>query len=195
MSARPPVRGVAAELSLEVVTRAQRGDRAAQEQVLLRYARVLHRLAVTTLPGFDAEELTQAMLARLLEVLPRFDVRGAAKLTTWVFSIAHRFLIDERRRFRPALVAVEKVTVVAETDASSGAWRGQVRVALERALASLPEEQRRPLVLVHVFDHPLEEVARVEGVPVGTIKSRLFRARVAMAQALGPEFAAELNHG
>ncbi|MBL8909514.1 MAG: RNA polymerase sigma factor, partial [Archangium sp.] len=186
----PPLRPENAELSREVVVRAQQGDRAAQSEVLRRYVRVLHRLAVTTGAGHDAEELVQAMLTRLLEVLPRFEVNGPAKLTTWVFTIAHRYLLDQQKRVRPKLVAVENAAALeAPVDLLGAAWRAEVRSALERALKTLPDEQRRPLVLVHVFDHPLDEVAVVEGVPVGTIKSRLFRARVAMAAVLGPQFA------
>lgn len=183
-----------AELPREVIERACRGDRAAMTEVLRRYVKPLHRLVRITSPSFDSEELTQALLARLIEVLPRFDPRGTATLTTWVFTVAHRFLLDERKRFRPKLVPVRDEADVAD-DGATHVWRAELRKALDRALSSLPEEQRRPLVLVHVFDHVLDDVAKVEGVPVGTIKSRLFRARVALARELGPQFVEELRHG
>lgn len=184
------------ELPREVVERARRGDRAALAQVLSRYVKVLHRLARSSSPAVDAEELTQAMLAKLVEVLPRFEPAGPATLTTWVMTVAHRFLLDERKRFRPVLVPVDSLaSAAAEGTVEQGLWRREVGDALELALSRLPEEQRRPLVLVHVLEHSVEEVAKVEGVPVGTIKSRLFRARVALGRALGPSFAEELRHG
>ncbi|MGV3624676.1 MAG: RNA polymerase sigma factor [Archangium sp.] len=183
-----------AELPREVVERACRGDRSAMSEVLSRYATPLHRLVRITLPAFDVDELTQALLARLVEVLPRFDPRGPATLTTWVFTVAHRFLLDERKRFRPKLVPGPDEPSTAD-DGAQHAWRTELRGALEAALGKLPEEQRRAVVLVHVFDHALEEVAQVEGVPVGTIKSRLFRARVALARDLGPQFGEELRRG
>lgn len=183
-----------AELPREVVERACRGDRSAMTDVLQRYVKPLHRLVRITLPSFDAEELTQALLTKLVEVLPLFDPRGTASLTTWVFTVAHRFLLDERKRFKPKLVPVRDEADVAD-DGAKHVWRAELRSALDRALTTLPEDQRRPLVLVHVFDHALEVVAKVEGVPVGTIKSRLFRARVALARELGPQFVEELRHG
>lgn len=130
--------------------RAQRADREAQAEVLRRYTRLLHRLVVTTCPAKDEHDLVQSLLARLLEVLPRFEPNGPAKLTTWVFTIAHRFLLDVKKRARPKLVAVEDARLEAPVDLLGGAWRAEVRTALERALKTLPDEQRRPLVLVHV---------------------------------------------
>lgn len=183
-----------AELPRDVIERACRGERAAMSEVLQRYVKPLHRLVRITLPSFDSEELTQALLARLVAVLPRFEPRGSATLTTWVFTVAHRFLLDERKRFRPRLVSPGEEADGAD-DGARYVWRAELRSALERALTTLPEEQRRPLVLVHVFDHALDEVAMVEGVPVGTIKSRLFRARVALARELGPQFVEELRDG
>ncbi len=184
------------ELPREVVERARRGDRAALTQVLARYAKVLHRLARISSPGTDAEELAQAMLAKLVEVLPRFEPDGPATLTTWVMTVAHRFLLDERKRFRPVLVSADALSSTPSgDDVEQGTWRREVGDALEHALSRLPQEQLRPVVLVHVFEHSVEEVADVEGVPVGTIKSRLFRARVALGRALGPTFAEELRHG
>lgn len=182
------------ELSADVIVRACRGERDAMGEVVRRYVKPLHRLVRTTLPHVDSEDVTQALLARLVEKLPRFDPNGVATLTTWVFTVAHRFLLDERKRFKPQLVSASKL-VADSDDGVRHAWRSEVREALQRALITLPEEQRRPVVLVHVFDHSLDEVARVEGVPVGTIKSRLFRARVALARELGPQFVEELRHG
>ncbi len=186
-----------AELPPDVIQRATRGDRTALGDVLRRYVKPLHRLVRLSLPTSDVDELTQTLLARLVEVLPRFDPRGPATLSTWVFTIAHRFVLDERKRFKPTLVPVDTLETHAhaEAEGETTTARTQLRDALERALATLPDEQRRPVVLVHVFDHSLDEVAAVEGVPVGTIKSRLFRARVALSRALGPEFLEDHRHG
>ncbi|MFO0594028.1 MAG: RNA polymerase sigma factor [Myxococcaceae bacterium] len=185
------------ELDPPVVARAVDGDRLAQRQVVERYVKPLHRLVQTSLGALEADDVTQALLARVLEALPRFDPRGPATLTTWVFTVAHRFVLDHRKKAALRVVPLDEANAVpdAQPGADASARRAEWRTKLEAALGTLPDEQRRPLVLVHVFDHPLDEVAQVEGVPVGTIKSRLFRARVAMAQSLGPAFAEELNDG
>lgn len=186
-----------AELPSDVVRRAQAGDRSAREVVLRRYAAVLHGLVRRTLPGGDVEELTQALLGRVLEVLPRFDPRGSATLTTWIFSVSHHFLIDQRRKSHLVVAPLEAADVVPDPrpDPLSRAWTGQLRDVLESAIARLPVEQRRVLVLVHIYEQPLVEVAEREGVPVGTVKSRLFRARATLAQWLGPQLDEEVRHG
>lgn len=182
-----PRRAVPAELPAEVVLRARAGHRAAQSEVVARYTGVLRALVRRVAQGSDVDELTQSLLQKLLEALPRFDPKGPAKLTTWVFTLAHHFLIDSRRRARLSLVPlVEAEAVVDSANPHADAERGELRVALEAAIARLPEEQRRVFVLAQLYEHPLDEVARVEGVPVGTVKSRLFRARASLAMWLGP---------
>jgi len=139
--------------------------------------------------GADPEDLTQALLAHLLVVLPQFDPEdGRATLTTWVFTIANRWLIDQRRRRQLELVPLNEAELVRDPAPSPEAHRAatELRGALEQAIATLPEAQRRSFVMAHVHDQPLEALAQAEGVPLGTIKSRLFRARAALAKLLGP---------
>jgi RNA polymerase sigma-70 factor (ECF subfamily) len=174
------------ELDTETIHRAQRGDRLAQAALLRRYAPILHAVIRRTWPGGDGEELTQILCERLLRVLDRFDTGGAASLATWVFTVAHRWLIDERRRrhlaVAPLADAVHLETSAPRPDAL--VEQSELRAALESAISALPEAQRRVFVLAHVHEQPLELVAEVEGVPVGTVKSRLFRARAELASSL-----------
>lgn len=176
------------DVDAHTLVRAQRGDRHALGVVLARFAGPLHAFLRRAWPGGDSEELAQAVLARLVEVLPRFDPRGPATLSTWVFTVAHRWLIDERRRRHLTVAPLSEGLDVA--DASPGpdavVERRQLRESLEAAIARLPEAQRRVFVLAHVHHQPLEAIAEVEAVPVGTVKSRLFRARAALALDLGP---------
>jgi RNA polymerase sigma-70 factor, ECF subfamily len=189
------VRRVLPELSNEVVARAQGGDRAAQTEVLKRYAGPLHGFIARTWPRVDAEEMTQVLLQRLLVVLPKFEFGGSASLSTWVFSVAQHFLIDEQRKQKPQLVPLHAANQVVDgqRDAVSVVWRQQVRSALDDAIGKLPPEQARVVVLVHLYEQPLEAVAEVEGVPLGTIKSRLFRARASLAARLGPTLLKDLS--
>lgn len=186
-----------AELSADVVARAQRGDRNAQTLVLERYAPMLFQL-VRRIAGrsADTDSLTQSLLQRLLQVLGRFDPAGPAKLTTWVYTVSHHFLIDELRKNRLALVPLDSSHDLADlrADPHSDLWRSQVRSALEVAIERLPMDQRRVFVLVHLHEHPLEAVAEAEGVPLGTVKSRLFRAKARLARELGPHLGEGDDH-
>ena len=179
--------------------RAQRGEPAAQRELLLRYAGVLRGLVQRVSPGpaSEVDELTQAALHRLLEALPKFDVAGSAKLTTRVFSVVHHFLIDISRKRHLRAVPLDEAAN--EVDVRESPFevvaRSELRTALEDAIALLPTDQRRVFVMAHVLDQPLEIVAQTEGVPVGTIKSRLFRARALLATQLGPHLVSGGHHG
>ncbi len=175
------------ELDAATVQSARRGDRAAQDAFLRRYAGPLHALLRRSgIP--NADDAVQELLAKLLAVLPRFDPAGAAMLTTWVFTVAHRWLLDQRKRRYLSLVPLEQALAIA--DPRPGADRlleqKQMTEALEGAIARLPDEQRRVFLLAQVHQQPMEALSRIEGVPVGTIKSRLHRARAQLVALLGP---------
>lgn len=181
------------ELDPLTVRRAQAGDRRAQEEFLTRYVHGLHAFVRRSGAPGDPDDLTQELLGKLLQVLPRFTPGGPATLSTWVFTIAHHWLLDEKKRRHLSLAPLDDGLAVA--DATPGpqaaAEAKQLSVALEQAIETLPEAQRRVFVLAHVHEQPLEAVADVEGVPLGTIKSRLHRARAALVAALLPRFREE----
>lgn len=136
----------------------------------------------------QTEDELQGLFTHLLEVLPRFRAEGPAALTTWVHTVAQRWLLMQRRRSEPTLVALEGGLEVADAaqPADVAVQGRQLSQLLESALSRLPDEQRRAFVLTAIHLRTLESVAEAESVPVGTIKSRLHRARVALVLALGP---------
>ena len=101
----------------------------------------------------------------------------------WVRTTAYRLAVSRWRRTtrgrRPADRALAPPAITAPPNESY--------VALVSALRQLPEAQRQALVLHHVCDLPVVEVAREAGVPEGTVKARLSRGRVALAALLSPE--------
>lgn len=111
------------------------------------------------------------------------DRRGS--LGGWIQTIAARRLIDRhrRRQVRP-LFGAAPLPELAAPEADPGA-DPLSRARLEQALAALPEVQRRLVVLHHVHDEGVDALSALEGVPVGTIKSRLSRARAALLRLLG----------
>lgn len=172
----------------DILRQAQRGEAAAQAAFLREVgplvAALIHRLGARR----DAEDQLHDIFAHLLEVLPRFDARGPAQLTTWVFSVAHRWLLMQRRKAQLTLVPLEGG--LSQPSASAGADSyvegRQLNALLEAELARLPEDQRRTFVLTQLHQQPLEEVAAAEGVALGTVKSRLHRARAQLILRMGP---------
>lgn len=164
--------------------RPPRGTRRAGEipSALRRPDALLKRSGIANL-----EDAVQEVLAKLLGVLPQFDPHGTARLTTWVFTVAHRWLLDQRKRRHLILVSLDEAAAIA--DPRPGPDRlvehKQLADALEVAISRLPDEQRRVFLLAQIHQQPMEELARTEGVPIGTIKSRLHRARAQLVALLG----------
>ena len=128
----------------------------------------------------DAEEVCQEAWARLVV---RWDrVRGYDDPEAWVRGVAVRLLISRRRRRTVAARFLPLLASRSVVDAPTGA-----ALDLSAALSTLPLEQRAVVVLHHALDLPVEEVALVLEIPVGTVKSRLSRGRAALAAVLTEE--------
>jgi len=136
----------------------------------------------------DPEDAYQEVWEKVFRALPDFDEAGPASIRTWLAVVTHRHLVDRHRRrgARGQLVALDGH----EPDDPSPSAEARVdarrrRDRLEAAVARLPEGQRRVVVLHHLAELPLEEIAAAEGVAVGTVKSRLHRGRGRLAELLG----------
>ena len=166
-----------------LIQRAKRGDSVATDTLLRMHydsvRAVCHRIVVNKA---DAEDATQHALISIVRALPGFD--GRAKFSTWVYRIATNAALDEVRRIRrrPTPTDIDATFVLPVAD-GTGAVEAQMDVA--QALALLPEEYRTTLVLRHVADLDYEEIAEIQGVPVGTVRSRLARGRAQLAEILG----------
>lgn len=144
---------------------------------LRRYARSL----VFDVAG--ADDLVQTTLERALLHWHQFDHQR--ELLVWLMSIAHNAFLDQRRR-DSRLSIVEPSEVEAEQDAQRmdpGADVG-LRLDLMAALERLSPEQREPLLLVTVEQFSYAECAQALGIPIGTVMSRISRARVALREHL-----------
>jgi RNA polymerase sigma-70 factor (ECF subfamily) len=122
----------------------------------------------------EAEELTQDVFVHIWE--KRRQYRDEGSLGGWVHRVAvnlvlNRLRSDRRRRGRLEVVAAES------SDASSGPRRPEDRVALERAIADLPERARAVLVLYDIDGYAQLEIAQMMQTSVGTVKAQLHRAR------------------
>lgn len=167
------------------VARVVAGDALAWRALVARYGPLIWSLCRRLDP--DPEDAAQEVWEKVHRGLPRFDPAGSASLATWLTVLTHRHLVDRhrRRRARGEAAPLEDALLDPSPSAELRLSDARALLGLEAALGSLPEEQRRVVVLHHHHGLPLEQIAADEGVPVGTIKSRLHRGRARLALALG----------
>ncbi len=156
--------------------------------VMLRVARSL------SASDADAEDLVQESLIRAYRGLDRFDGRHPR---AWLLTILRNTNINLHRRQRPVLADDWELTHAArpafgsaeQASAEDSFVAEELDAALGQALAGLDPRFRSAMVLVDIHDLSYAEAAAVLGVPVGTVMSRLSRARDRVRRALGPSFA------
>ncbi len=177
------------DLDAATVEACRRGDAAAFRRLVEVYQRPVIGLCVA-LAGSEGEDLAQETFVRVHRALPRFDPQGAASLRGWILCIARRLCRDRaralRRRGEPASdAALETVSDRSGRADPARALEDADRIArLRRALAALPDEQRAVVALFEWEGLDYVEIAAIEEVPVGTVRSRLSRAREALRSAM-----------
>jgi RNA polymerase sigma-70 factor (ECF subfamily) len=167
--------------------KAQQGDPLAQRRVLELYVRRLRYLVGRLGDRQDVEDQMQDLYAKVLVSLPRYRPGGRASLGTWIFSLAHNWLVSRRRRPGLRLVPLEFDADVPDErpGADDALESAQLQQRLDHAIGQLSEPLRRAFVLSQIHQQSMEAIAEVEKVPVGTVKSRLHRARAELTLLLG----------
>jgi RNA polymerase sigma-70 factor, ECF subfamily len=162
---------------------AGRGDRAALAAFVRATQRDVLRFVSHLADHGQAEDLAQETYLRAVGALPRFEATASAR--TWLLSIARRTAADAVRAAgrRPRTTAVADWDVLA---ARTGAVRGasDEAVLLGQLVAALDPDRREAFVLTQVLDLSYADAAQVCGCPVGTIRSRVARAREDLVAAL-----------
>jgi RNA polymerase sigma-70 factor (ECF subfamily) len=151
-----------------------------------RFTPRLRRFALTlTRSQVDADDLVQSTLERALAYVQQWE--PGTRLDSWLYRIAQNLWIDQRRRarMRGTTESADEMLLTGEDGRETRERELMVRDAI-RALASLPEDQQAVLALVSIEGLSYGEAAKVLDVPIGTVMSRLARARRAIAaQVLG----------
>lgn len=169
-----------------LISRARDGDQEAFQQLVERYQGAVYNLAYRMLgdPG-DAEDAAQEIFVRIYRQLGRYD--PARKFSTWVLAIATNFCIDQLRRRRMQLVPLENIIPWArsrESGPEGEAITQEERDEVQRLITRLPEKYRAPLVLRYFDELSCAEIAEVLGMPEGTVKTQIHRARKALGKLL-----------
>lgn len=173
-----------AELDPAQLARARAGDPRAFRALYDHHADPVFRFVGRMLRDqAAAEDVLQEVFVRVFSALPRFDPAGPARLSTWIFTIARRV----------ALTAIERTSQLRLHQENHPAPQSCVnaqpdlRLALEAAVAELPEAMRSTFVLRECCELSYDEIAVIEAIDVGTVKSRLHRARATLAARLTQE--------
>ncbi len=165
-----------------LVLRCQLGERQAFDALIHRWSAPLHHYALKLCNDSDlAHDLTQEVWLRVLQGLSR--LRDATRFRPWLFGIAHRVFMD-RLRSRYAM-PVEAGQDLAQIPAAGDEPESEdLERMLKLGLGSLPLVEREVLTLFYLEELPLAEIASALEIPVGTVKSRLFRARTMLRDYL-----------
>ncbi len=176
------------ELDLVTLRRAQRGERDAFAALVRFYQRPVFALLSRLLYGRDSslvEDLAQETFLRVHRSLPGFETTGPARLSTYLLTIATRLAIDELRRAQPRLVPLEHAADLPSPSSADAAAHGaEQRAAIAGAIGELGPELRATFLLREVHGLEYEEIARALDVDLGTVKSRLSRAKERLRAAL-----------
>ena len=173
-----------AELDDVTLRRAQQGERGALDQLIERYHPMVHALVwrmACARGESHVADLVQDALIRVLQGVARFDPRGPARLSTWILTITTRVVLNDRRR---EAVRETRPEAIAYSDPTRTFADREIGAAIATAVVDLPEPQRIAFVLREYHDLDYAEIARALDVDVGTVKSRLSRARAAVRDAL-----------
>ena len=202
-SAQPPPRGVsgAADNSdAMLVERAVAGDQGAFELLVIKYQRRIQRLIGRMVRDVDlVEDIAQETFIRAYRALHQF--RGDAQFYTWLYRIAantaKKFLLELKRD-----PTVSENALLSGDDGDETFWTGnelttdetpesllaakEIAAAVNRALEALPEELRQALSLREIEGLSYEDIAEAMDCPIGTVRSRIFRAREAISAKVKP---------
>ncbi|MGO1048690.1 RNA polymerase sigma factor [Crossiella sp. CA198] len=170
----------------ELLAAAARGDDAAFDDLVRRHTTRMYRIALRIVGDpAEAEDVVQDAWVSAWRGLAKF--RGEAAPTTWLFRVVTNTALAHLRKRRPTVPledTAEPVMTDVAADPERAALRNEQTDLVLRAIATLEPSQRVPLVLRELEELSYEEVAEVLDVPVPTLRSRLYRARVALLAKL-----------
>lgn len=178
-----------------LVRRAQRGDAAAYDALVrVHYRKIAHLVMRYVRDPHESLDVTQEVFLKAYLALAQFQARSS--FFTWLFAIAvntaKNHMQAKKRLRRTAGVDARAVDEITEREL----WhdespeklllRGELREGLIQALEGLPAKLRAVFILREIDLHSYDEIAKLVGCPIGTVRSRIFRARALVSEALRP---------
>jgi RNA polymerase sigma-70 factor (ECF subfamily) len=185
------------EIDQQLVERAQHGDKHAFELLVVKYQRKLGRLVSRFIRNpTEVEDVVQEAFIKAYRALPSF--RGESAFYTWLYRIginaAKNYLMSEGRR-PPTTTEFDSEEAEGFEDADqlrnintpeNELMSKQIAETVNKAMDSLPEELKTAITLREIEGLSYEEIANMMNCPIGTVRSRIFRARETIAEKLRP---------
>ena len=185
------------EVDQQLVERAQRGDKHAFELLVMKYQRKLGRLLSRLVRDpAEVEDVAQEAFIKAYRALPSF--RGDSAFYTWLYRIG----INTAKNYLVAMGRRAPTVTEFDSDEAEGFENGEqlrdintpesvlmskeIGATVEAAMADLPEDLRTAITLREIEGLSYEEIASIMNCPIGTVRSRIFRAREAIAARLRP---------
>ena len=185
------------EVDQQLVERAQRGDKKAFELLVGKYQRKLARLLSRFIrDAAEVEDVTQEAFIKAYRALPTF--RGDSAFYTWLYRIG----INTAKNYLVAMGRRAPTTTEIDSEEAEGFEGGdqlrdlntpenelatrQIADTVNQTLSELPEELRTAITLREIEGMSYEDIANIMNCPIGTVRSRIFRAREAIAEKLRP---------
>lgn len=185
------------DLDQALVERVQRGDKRAFELLVSKYQRKLVRLLSRLIRDpAEVEDVAQEAFIKAYRALPGF--RGESAFYTWLYRIgintAKNYLVSQGRRLPTSTETIvedaetfDDAALLRDIDTPEQVLHGkQVVETVNKAMAKLPEDLRTAITLREIDGLSYEEIAAAMNCPIGTVRSRIFRAREAIAAELRP---------
>lgn len=178
----------------ELVAGALRGSQDAYRELVKRFERPVYSLVLRMVQDpAAAEDLAQEVFVKAFRRLESYDPQW--KLSSWLFKIAHNSTIDHLRRGAPETVPLEapdddkgSLGAVLADDAAedphAAAERRDLARSLERAIARLRPEYRQAVLMFYAHGASYQDICEVTGLPLGTVKTNLHRARKELATTM-----------
>ena len=185
------------EIDRQLVARAQRGDKQAFELLVEKYQRKLARLLSRFIRDpAEVEDVTQEAFIKAYRALPAF--RGDSAFYTWLYRIG----INTAKNYLMAMGRRAPTSTEVEADEAEGYEEGEqlrdintpeslllpkeIAETVNATIEGLPEELRRAIQMREIEGLSYEDIAQAMNCPIGTVRSRIFRAREAIAEQLRP---------
>lgn len=165
----------------ELIKRSQRGDTDAFQKLAQSYKSRIYSLSLRMLGNpTDAEDAAEESVIKLYYSMKKF--RGQSSFSTWVYAVTRNTCLDmlrknEKKRTDIDLEEVEYFITSHDGDPEEASERGHKVAFLKKTINSLPEENRKTLILREMDGYSYEEIAELLNVSVGTVKSRISRAK------------------
>ena len=186
----------------ELVRLSRRGDERAARELVHRFERPVFSIVYRMVRDRElAEDLSQDVFVRTFNNLDRYD--RSYRFSSWLFKIAYNLTVDHLRKRELPVISVhgapdaltperqEATSLILESDEEAPDDRlvaKELAGELEEAIAGLREDYRTAILLRHVEGRPYEEISEIIGIPLGTVKTYIFRARRELRAALSQSY-------